>query len=274
MSGKPLVQKVLEKDRKHARDREGMGMLNVLSGLSRVPLVGRLHPWTRTDLTDMRWLPINEDIELPESMPAPPALLDRLIEEASHRVVFDACACRTSFGCSRHPVDIGCLLMGDSATESPSSVSREVGVAEAKEHAARAVEAGLVPMVGKARIDNYIFGIKDRLRLLTACFCCDCCCISRMERLVDVKRLDEMFPRIDGISVEITAACDGCGECAERCYVRAIKIRDGKAVIGSRCRACGRCATVCPPRALRFRIDDELFLEKSYDRIRSHVTHD
>ena len=114
-------------------------------------------------------------IELPAGAPAPLDLLDRFIEETSHRVILEACGCRTARRCERHPHDIGCLLMGDSALESPPSIRREVGVSEAREHVARAVEAGLVPQVGKARVDNYIFGIKETRHLLTTCFCCDCC---------------------------------------------------------------------------------------------------
>jgi UDP-glucose 4-epimerase len=136
----------------------------VLSGIGSVPPATMILPWFRSSLTDMRWLPINEDVKLPESAPAPLELLDRLIEEASHRVIFEACGCRIAFQCRRHPIDIGCLLMGDSAIESPPHLRREVGVTEAKEHTRRAVEAGLVPQVGKARVDNYIFGIKDRSR--------------------------------------------------------------------------------------------------------------
>lgn len=274
MGKEPFIEKVLLKEREPGRQSERAWILSGLARLSKVPLVTKLHPWLRSDKTDMRWLPINEDIALPESAPAPLALLDRLIEEASHRVVFEACGCRTASQCRRHPVEIGCLLMGDSAVESPPSVSREVGVEEAKQHARRAVEAGLVPFVGKARFDNYVFGIKERARLLTTCFCCDCCCITRNERHIPRRHLDRIFPRLDGVRIEVNERCDGCGDCVELCYVGAIKMKDGRAVMSERCRACGRCATICPPHAVEVHIDDSRFLDMAYERIRAHVKHD
>jgi len=274
MYRRKLIEKVLERERK-PWDKPRRGILQeVLSGIGSVPPAPVIHPWFRPSLTDMRWLPINEDVELPESAPAPLALLDRLIDEASHRVVFNACGCRLSFQCTRHPHDIGCLLMGDSALETPAHLRREVSADEAKKHARRAVEAGLVPQVGKARVDNYIFGVKDRSRMLTACFCCDCCCITRYERHLRPGHLDQIFPRLDGIKVEVNGECDGCGECVGRCYIKAIHVHDGRAVINDKCRACGRCAVMCPSHAIKVRIEDSHFLDISYERIRAHVKYD
>lgn len=52
------------------------------------------------------------------------------------------------------------------------------------------------------------------------------------------------------VAVE-TAACTGCGLCAETCPDRAIALRRGKAVIdASACLHCGQCAAVCPVRAI------------------------
>lgn len=277
MARKRLIEKVLEKERPPEAGPRKRLLPDLLGSLAHLPPAW-VHPWFRSDLTDMRWLPINEDIELPAGAPAPLDLLDRLIEETSHRVILQACGCRTARRCEKHPHDIGCLLMGDSAIESPPSIRREVGVSEAKEHVARAVESGLVPMVGKARVDNYIFGVKDTRHLLTACFCCDCCCISQYERHFPVNKLDEMFPTVDGFHLEVNSICDGCRSrtesCADRCYVRAIEMRGGRAVITEKCRGCGRCAAYCPVGAVKVSIDDPGFLEESYSRIRAHVKHD
>lgn len=248
-----------------------MELLGPLFKLSRLPFASRVHPWLNEKKTDMRWLPVNEDIELTENAPLPLELLYRFCDEASHRVIFNRCGCRVAMQCSDYPVDMGCLLMGDSALEALGEISREVDAAEAKEHVKKAVDAGLVPIIGKARVDNYLFGIKDRSRLLTVCLCCECCCITRYTRFAPLKRLEPLFPRLDGVSVEVTDECTGCSKCVKHCYVRAITVDGGRAVISSYCRACGRCATVCPQGGVRVRINDPDFMEKAYRRIRSYV---
>jgi UDP-glucose 4-epimerase len=245
-----------------------------LKGFARLPFMDRLHPWLRPDKSSVRWLPINQDIQMPENTPMPLELLNRVIEEASHRVIIDYCGCRRGFNCEHYPVDIGCLMMGDSALEIKRVPGREVGVDEAKEHALKAVEAGLIPVVGKARVDNFIFGVKDHSRMFTTCFCCECCCVTRFTALSPSERLDSIFPRLDGVSVTVTDRCKGCGKCVEHCYIGAIEVRDGAAVIDEYCRACGRCATVCPQKAVEVSIDDPEFLEKTYETIRSYVKFD
>lgn len=255
--------------------RRALAVLEIaVKGFARLPLVDRLHPWMRPDKTSMRWLPINQDIEMPADSPMPLELLFRVIEEASHRVIIDYCGCRKGFGCEHYPVDIGCLMMGDSALEITRLPYREVEAEEAKAHALKAVDAGLVPVVGKARLDNFLFGVKDRSTLFTTCFCCECCCVTRYTALNPAKRLDPVFPRLKSISVTVTDDCTGCGRCVDHCYIEAIEISDGKAVINDYCRACGRCATVCPSGAVSLRIDDPGYLEEEYREIRSYVKYD
>ncbi|RJP26673.1 MAG: hypothetical protein C4536_15440 [Actinobacteria bacterium] len=269
-----LPRKILE-SRNARLLRLGMNMLKaIVKRIGKMRMLLRHHPWTSATKTDLRWLPINTDIALPEDVPMPLSLLNRLIEEASHRVIYDFCTCRRAFDCRDGREEIGCLLMGDDALASPPSLSHEVSVAEAKEHARRAIEAGLVPLVGKARIDNSFTGIRDGGRLLTACFCCECCCVTRNTRYLHRDILEPMLPRLDGISIEVMKDCTGCGTCVDQCFIHAIQVVGGKAVIGEYCRACGRCATACPNQAIRISIDDPGFLEKSYQRIRAHVKFD
>jgi UDP-glucose 4-epimerase len=131
-----------------------------------------------------------------------------------------------------------------------------------------------VPVVGKVRADNYIFDVKDRSRMLTTCFCCECCCVTRYTRYVPLKSLDPLQPRLEGVTLTVTGDCIGCGKCAKHCYIRAIEVSGGRAVIGDYCRACGRCASVCPEGAIEIRMEDADFLEKAYNSIRSHVKYD
>lgn len=254
----------------------GIGRVPVamMKAFNRLPFINRWHPWLREDKSELRWLPINQDIEMPENAPMPLELLDRFIEEASHRALFDYCGCRKGFQCEHYPVEIGCLLMGDSSIEAKRFPFREVGVEEAKEHARKAAAAGLVPIVGKARADNFIFKIKDRSRLLTVCFCCECCCVSRLTALGPARFLDPIQPKLESISLTVTDKCKGCGKCAEHCYINAITIVDGVAVMNEYCRACGRCATFCPNNAISISITDPEFLDKARERIRSYVKYE
>lgn len=256
--------------------RSGRAMMRIIEGMfqaTRLPLLAKT-PITSERYTSMRWLPINEDIRLHEDAPMPVDLLDRLIEEASHRVIYGRCECRNSMECRHYPVDIGCLLMGDSALEGNRKLFREASVEEARELVGRAVEAGLVPVVGKALIDNFIFGIRERHRLLSVCFCCECCCVTRYARHSPLQVMETTFPRLPGVTVEVTEACDGCGACVDHCYVQAMHVVDGRAVMAEHCRGCGRCATACPNDAIVVSVHDPGYLDQCYEQIRSCVKFD
>jgi ferredoxin len=241
--------------------------------LMRIPGIGR-HPWFRAESSDMRWLPINQNIIMPANAPMPPAILDRLIEDASHRVIIDYCGCREGFRCEHYPADLGCLMLGDSAIEIKNYPVREVGVEEAWAHARRAVKLGLVPAVGKTRVDNSIYRIRDVGRLITVCFCCDCCCLTRFAHAGPLDLVEATFPRLEGINLTVTDKCRGCGKCAEGCYIHAVRVENGRAWLSERCRACGRCASFCPSHAIEVRMDDPDFYEKTIERIRSYVKYD
>lgn len=245
-----------------------------ISAASRFPFAGKLHPWLKEEKTDMRWLPINDSIEAPDNSPMPVELLYRLIDEASHRVIVEYCGCRKAFKCKSYPAETGCLMMGESALEIEKYPVREVGREEAKEHVEKAAENGLIPIVGKARVDNYLFKVKDKKRLLTVCFCCECCCITRYTRFTREKQLDSLLKPLEGIRIEVLDTCTGCGECANHCFIDAIRIIEGKAEIGNYCRSCARCARFCKEKAIRVSIDEADFLEKEYRRIREYVKFD
>ncbi len=61
--------------------------------------------------------------------------------------------------------------------------------------------------------------------------------------------------RMPGVNVTVTDRCAGCGTCAAGvCFVDAIHLVDGRAVIGDACRGCGRCVEVCPNEAIELAI--------------------
>jgi len=87
------------------------------------------------------------------------------------------------------------------------------------------VSDGLIPFVGKTRLDNVLYGVRDKHKLLTVCYCCECCCISRFSRLVPMKHLEPAFTRLPGIEITVSEECTGCGECGEICFMKAIDAR-------------------------------------------------
>lgn len=51
------------------------------------------------------------------------------------------------------------------------------------------------------------------------------------------------------------------------CFVEAIHINAGKAVIDEGCRACGRCVSVCPNGAIELQVEDGDFLDQTLERL-------
>jgi len=71
-----------------------------------------------------------------------------------------------------------------------------------------------------------------------------------------------------GVTVTVTDRCAGCGTCTQEvCFVDAIHLVDGRAIINDLCRGCGRCIDVCPQDAIELTVADEGFLEASINRI-------
>ncbi len=84
--------------------------------------------------------------------------------------------CRDARQCEEHPVEMGCTLLGEGTREIDPRIARHVSVDEAIEHLHATLREGLIPMTGRVRIDNFIWGVRDRGKLLTICHCCRCCC--------------------------------------------------------------------------------------------------
>jgi len=60
--------------------------------------------------------------------------------------------------------------------------------------------------------------------------------------------------KMEGVEVQVTSDCVGCGTCQQVCFVNAILIEDGRAHIGDGCRGCGRCVEACPNKAITITI--------------------
>ena len=245
--------------------------LHAVFRLARVPGVRSSHPWMDPQKNSMSYLPINESLEQPESTALPPQVALDFIERASTHVIMDTCGCRTAHHCQNFTNQIGCLFMGESALDMPVGASRKVTREEALEHARKAIKLGLVPLAGKVRVDNFLMMTPDRDKLMTVCFCCHCCCMMGFFKHIPPAQLDQVISPIEGISVEVSENCVGCGTCVEYCVFEAITVEDGVAVHSDRCRACGRCVTNCPQNAVEISIDNPNFVGDVENRIESYL---
>jgi ferredoxin len=163
-------------------------------------------------------------------------------ERATH--IIDSASCITVGTCyCRHkmehvgkacqaPQDV-CLTF-NSAAESLAKhkIAKQISKDEAKAVLDRCVDYGLV-QIG----DN----IQNEVNWM--CNCCGCCC----EAILAYKKLgyrrkinSNFFASVD------QSKCVGCGACAKKCPVDAIKIIDKKAVVDQEiCIGCGVCHRVC-----------------------------
>ncbi|MEW6555133.1 MAG: 4Fe-4S binding protein [Actinomycetota bacterium] len=239
------------------------------------PVIGRLTGWiVNRDHYDVTFIPINEGLAADGSTVLPKQVVEEMIRRSCHRVILPICLCRMGCRCQDYPMEIGCIFLGEGARQIDPSIGRAVSVEEALEHLERSIAAGLVPQIGRVDPDPLWLGVrmKDWDHFLTLCFCCTCCCIAMRNQLSWYQDMRDRMHRLEGLSIEISDDCDGCGKCAKRCFAQAITIEDRKARIGEACKGCGLCVEVCPRDAISISvIDGERMLSEAFRRIESYA---
>lgn len=226
-------------------------LLGRISGLVSVPLLsGRNFHIT--------YLPVNERIDAPGSTPIPLKVLEKIVRASAYRVVIRRCTCRDGNQCSHHPVGLACLLLGQGAKEIDPAVGRHVSVDEAVEHTRRCVEDGLIPFVGRFKADNLIWGVRDRGRLLTVCFCCPCCCMIMNTTRYMPDATQNAIVKLKGLCIAVDPQrCKFCGTCTQNCFMGALRIsEEGIVRDEARCKGCGKCISVCPNGAVSAAVSD------------------
>jgi len=220
------------------------------------------------------YLPINQRIEgIGESL-IPQSVLETIIRESAHRAIIKRCTCRDGNKCRNHPVELGCLLMGQGAAEIDTGVSRHVDADQAIAHVRACFENGLIPFVGRFRADDFLWGVRNRGRLLTVCFCCTCCCMIKNS----VKHLPAVSQdgvlKLKGLEIHTDRnLCKQCGACIPECFMDARSIREGRLISDNDlCKGCGRCISVCPESAVSARVADEkAAMDDVFQRIQTRI---
>ena len=244
---------------------------------TKMPLLGRLVDHWLFDGDDLIYLPkdktikVNQPIDQPGEMVLPSQVVEHFIEQAGYHWIMNTCICRDAEKCEDYPIDLGCLFLGSAAMGINPKLGRHVTKEEALEHARRCRQAGLVHLIGRNKLDTVWLGVGPGARLLTICNCCPCCCLWRVLPHLS-PHIGAKVARMPGVTVAVRDDCTGCGVCAEgTCFVNAIHMVDGRAVIGEACRGCGRCVDVCPQQAIDLSIEYSQFVDKSVARISSLV---
>jgi len=224
---------------------------------------------------DILYLPrdrvvIQQAISPQQSVMLPSQVVEHFIEEAPYHFVMNRCICRDASHCQDYPVDLGCLFLGEPVLKIHPKMGHLVSKEEAHQHVQRARQAGLFHMVGRDRLDEIWLGATPGERLLTICNCCPCCCLWKMLPELG-SGLSSKVARMPGVSLEVSEACVGCGRCVGECFVSAIHLNGGKAVIGEGCRGCGRCAEICPHQAIQLTAPSGQDIQAAIDHLNQAV---
>lgn len=205
-------------------------------------------------------IPVSDDTVLPSQV------LKEIIKKSNNYVIMDSCLCRVSNDCKDYSHDLGCLFMGPGAEKISSKLGKTVTAEEAINHIDKCQEAGLVHIIGRNKLDSVWLNTGPKEELLTICNCCPCCCLWKMAPDLPEKMGRSIGPMI-GVELEFQEYnCSGCSKCQpDICFVGAIKLKNGKAVIDrEKCRICGRCAEICPNNALKIKMDSDA-VDRSVD---------
>jgi ferredoxin len=245
-------------------------LMQAAKRLSNVPVLKWIiNPFFAHRYNEVTAIPINAEIAMPESVALPSRIVEEILRRSSDIFVLDECICRGLRKCQNHPADIGCIALGPAARRMHPSHGRFVSVADGMTHVKRAAKAGLIASVAHVWIDPVAFWTVPFSRVMFICFCDDCCCLYRTNMKDRGPNLDRAYKGLPGISVAVDReACNGCGICADRCFIGAMKVVDGRAVVPKDCRGCGRCVEICPRGALRIEMEDmELLISRMMERI-------
>ncbi len=222
-------------------------------------------PLVHDRILSAAFIPINEEIMAPESTVVSYDLLRELMEKSSVRFQLDHCICRNQENCRTYPKDLGCIFLGRAAADIHPSMGKKISVESAMQHLDRAKKAGLVAMVGRLWMDALSLGVLHKFHdFLVVCFCCDCCCLLRTDFKYAGEGFRKSLKRLEGIRVQISEDCIGCGKCKDECFMGAIEIIGGRALHHEEaCKGCGRCASICPQKAVIVKFDrkDKMLLE-------------
>ena len=215
-------------------------------------------PHSQLTAVPIRNIAVDESIPETENMVMPITLVERLLKESPYIFIHDHCVCRVHMGITDCTRDIGCITIGKAATKIHPSNGHMATVEGGIAHVRKAAKAGLVANIAHVWIDPVGFAVPTFRKMFFICFCAENACLYTDHLKRHCSSFDKAYKRLPGIRTEVDVQrCTGCGICEDKCFVAAIRMVDGKAVIGQTCKACGRCVNYCPSQAIAIHMDDE-----------------
>lgn len=221
------------------------------------------------------YIPINISMGPFENEVVPLQVFEHFINKASH-IVIHKCGCREHYKCKNHPEELGCMYMGDDTLNMiiPTDRGRVATKEEARERVRKAIDSGLIPLMGRDMGETEAYGVEDTGHFLSCCFCCSCCCIQGKAITHGSAALSgTVGTKMKGIEIKVDESkCDGCGTCLEVCVFKGREVLENKAHVDpDYCLVCGRCVDVCPNGAISFNIKDPKYINELIAKIESVV---
>jgi UDP-glucose 4-epimerase len=163
--------------------------------------------------------------------------------------------------------------MGDDTLNLPIDKERKhvATKEEALEHVKKAIDDGLIPLIGRAMDEAVGAGIEDTGKFMSACFCCPCCCVDipimkhATSELRFIRKIEELNVVVD------EDACVGCEDCIDACVWNGNEMIEGIAHITDRCLGCGRCVEACPSDAISITFNDSSNIDALIKELNAHV---
>jgi electron transport complex protein RnfB len=201
--------------------------------------------YATTKVSQMRTIPVEKSISVEQHVTSYDKIRE-VINSTDGPITLGKCMCREGAKLRGQPCkttkrEETCMGFGDWARRAAKSGNANIITKEkALEITRQNEEDGLVLQPNNYQKIDFI------------CACCGCCCGILVRHKMMPKPASNWAHNFHA-AVD-TDSCSGCGTCAERCQVNAIKIdeQSGYSVVNlDRCIGCGNCVTTCPTEALR-----------------------
>jgi ferredoxin/predicted transcriptional regulator len=195
--------------------------------------------WFKQKTKLLRVIPVSQSISAGMNI-MPYEAAEKIIRQQS-KIVVAPCICRkeremVGEGCGK-PLEVCLVFAGGAYFYEENGLGRSISQEDALEILKKGAEAGLVLQPGNSQ------------KPMNICLCCGCCCQI-------LKNLNALESPAKAVCSNFYAAvneenCIGCGNCAERCQMKAIVVEDTAHIKAERCIGCGLCVTACDVDALR-----------------------